>query len=178
VTRSPLWRHLSAVALLPGVVTLVVPFLIVWSTEAVAAGWDLPDGLALLVGLSGVALIGIGVLLVARTIALFARVGRGTLAPWDPTSRLVVCGPYRRVRNPMISGVLFMLLGEATLLGSPPLLAWFGTVLAVNAVYIPLLEEPGLRRRFGEDYAVYCAHVPRWLPRLRPWEPKLERDGS
>jgi protein-S-isoprenylcysteine O-methyltransferase Ste14 len=69
----------------------------------------------------------------------------------------------------MISGVLFVLLGEAALLGSPPLLLWFGAVFAVNAVYIPLVEEPGLGRRFGDDYARYKAHVPRWVPRIRPW---------
>ena len=91
----------------------------------------------------GIALLAVGGVLVVWTIALFVRVGRGTLAPWDPTSTLVVEGPYRHVRNPMISGVLFLLLGEAALLGSWPLLAWFAAVAAVNAVYLPLVEEPG-----------------------------------
>jgi protein-S-isoprenylcysteine O-methyltransferase Ste14 len=108
---------------------------------------------------------------VTWTVSLFARIGKGTLAPWDPTSRLVVVGPYRHVRNPMISGVLTVLLGEAALFGSLPLLVWFGAAFAVNAVYFPLVEEPGLRERFGGDYEAYCAKVPRWLPRLRPWEP-------
>ena len=112
-----------------------------------------------------------GGVLVVWTIALFARVGRGTLAPWDPTSTLVVEGPYRHMRNPMISGVLFLLLGEAALLGSWPLLGWFAAVAAVNAVYLPLVEEPGLVRRHGTEYERYREHVPRWLPRLRPWHP-------
>jgi protein-S-isoprenylcysteine O-methyltransferase Ste14 len=105
-----------------------------------------------------------------QTVSLFARVGEGTLAPWDPTSKLVVRGPYRRVRNPMISGVLFVLLGEAAILGAPALLIWAAAFLAVNAAYMPLFEEPGLRRRFGEDYDVYKANVPRWLPRVTPWD--------
>lgn len=108
----------------------------------------------------------------AWTVSLFARVGGGTLAPWDPTSRLVVLGPYRHVRNPMITGVLAILLGEASLFGSLPLLLWFAAVFAVNAVYLPLVEEPGLRTRFGADYEAYRANVPRWLPRLRPWDPE------
>jgi protein-S-isoprenylcysteine O-methyltransferase Ste14 len=108
---------------------------------------------------------------VAWTVSLLERIGKGTLAPWDPTSRLVVSGPYRYVRNPMISGVLAVILGEAALFGSLPLLVWFGVVFAVNAVYFPLVEEPGLRRRFGEEYDAYRANVPRWLPRLRAWEP-------
>jgi protein-S-isoprenylcysteine O-methyltransferase Ste14 len=135
-------------------------------------GWELPAGPALLPTLAGLALIGLGLLLVVRTVALFATVGQGTLAPWDPTSRLVVRGPYRHVRNPMISGVLCILAGEAMLLGSLPLLIWFGIVLGVNAVWMPLVEEPGLRRRFGPEYDTYRAHVPRWLPRPRPWDPE------
>jgi protein-S-isoprenylcysteine O-methyltransferase Ste14 len=164
-------RHVRAIGLLPGMVTLALPAIILWRTDAVSVGWGFPSGFALLPPLLGAALIGLGLLLVAWTAALFAAVGRGTLAPWDPTSRLVAQGPYRHVRNPMISGVLCLLLGEAALLGSLPLLIWFGTVLAVNAIYLPRVEEPGLSRRFGKDYEVYRAQVPRWLPRLRPWDP-------
>jgi protein-S-isoprenylcysteine O-methyltransferase Ste14 len=158
-----LWRHLRAVGLLPVTVAAVVPALILWRRGAELAAWPLAA--------VGVVLIAVGVALLTWTVALFARVGKGTLAPWDPTSRLVVAGPYRHVRNPMISGVLAVLLGEAALFGSLPLLIWFGVVFAVNAVYFPLVEEPGLRERFGEDYERYRANVPRWLPRLRPWEP-------
>jgi protein-S-isoprenylcysteine O-methyltransferase Ste14 len=144
-------------------VTIVVPGLILWRTGAEVAPWPLAT--------VGIALIAIGFALVTWTVSLFARIGKGTLAPWDPTSRLVVVGPYRHVRNPMISGVLTVLLGEASLFGSLPLVVWFGTAFAVNAVYFPLVEEPGLRKRFGEDYEAYRAAVPRWVPRLRPWEP-------
>ena len=164
------WRHVRAVGLLPGVVTVVVPALIVWTGDAVRVGWGLPAGLALLPTLAGVALIALGLSLMIRTVALFATVGEGTLAPWDPTSRLVVRGPYRHVRNPMISGVLGVLLGEAALLGSLPLLIWFAAVFAANAVYMPLVEEPGLVRRFGADYETYRAHVRRWMPSPRPWD--------
>jgi protein-S-isoprenylcysteine O-methyltransferase Ste14 len=152
-------RQLAAVVACPGAVAVAVPALIVWWTGASVEP----------LGFLGVPLIALGLLLIARTITLFATLGRGTLAPWDPTTRLVVRGPYRRVRNPMISGVLFVLLGEAALFGSPALLLWFALVWAVNAVYIPLVEEPGLQRRFGEDYVRYRAHVPRWIPRFRPW---------
>jgi protein-S-isoprenylcysteine O-methyltransferase Ste14 len=156
------WRHVRAVGLLPVVVTVVVPGIILW------AGDEIDVNLAL--ALPGAVLIALGLALVAWTVKLFVQVGRGTLAPWDPTSRLVVRGPYRHVRNPMISGVLAVLLGEAAVFGSVPLLLWFAAVFAVNAVYMPLVEEPGLRKRFGEDYEAYRANVPRWLPRLRPWD--------
>jgi protein-S-isoprenylcysteine O-methyltransferase Ste14 len=152
-------RHLLAICLLPGVVAGVIPALLVDEL----ASWPL-------VVLGGL-VAALGLTLIVQTVALFATVGDGTLAPWDPTTRLVVRGPYRRVRNPMISGVLCVLLGETLLFGSTALLAWLAIVFAVNAIYFPLVEEPGLRRRFGADYEAYRAAVPRWLPRLRPWRP-------
>jgi protein-S-isoprenylcysteine O-methyltransferase Ste14 len=153
------WRHLAAILVLPGVVIVAVPALILWRNGARLG----------LVAIAGVPLIAAGLLLMIATIRLFASLGRGTLAPWDPTTRLVVRGPYRYVRNPMISGVLAVLLGEAALFASLRLLVWFGAVFALNAVYIPLVEERGLEARFGEGYRTYKAHVPRWLPQIRPW---------
>jgi protein-S-isoprenylcysteine O-methyltransferase Ste14 len=163
-------RHLRAIGPLPGLVALVVPIGIVWAYGA-DVGWGVPTPADIAAAVLGAALIGAGLMRMFQTISLLHAVGEGTLAPWDPTRRLVVRGPYRRVRNPMISGVLSILLGEAALLGSPELLLWFACVLAVNAVYIPLVEESGLVRRFGEDYLAYRRAVPRWIPRRRPWDP-------
>jgi protein-S-isoprenylcysteine O-methyltransferase Ste14 len=168
VTSPSTRRHVLAVLLLPGLVTVGVPALIAWRTGADAA-FGLDAALAAPLVTVGALLVLGGLLLVGRTLALFAREGEGTLAPWDETRRLVVQGPYRRVRNPMLSGVCAILLGEALVLGSIPLLLWFGGVVLVNVLYMPLVEEPGLRRRFGEEYDVYRANVPRWIPRLRPW---------
>jgi protein-S-isoprenylcysteine O-methyltransferase Ste14 len=97
------------------------------------------------------------------------------LAPWDPPRRLVVRGPYRYVRNPMISGVVLVLFGEALVLLSRPHLWWALVFLGINAVYIPLVEEPMLADRFGGDYQEYRRNVPRLLPRLRPWTPEGPR---
>jgi protein-S-isoprenylcysteine O-methyltransferase Ste14 len=146
-------RHLVAIALLPGVVTVLVPLGLVDDPE-----WG---PLAPLGGL----LVALGLAMMAWTVWLLATAGRGTLAPWDPTNRLVVRGPYRHVRNPMISGVLAVLLGEAALFGSWALRAWAGVVFAINSLYFRLVEEPDLRRRFGEEYDAYVAEVPRWIPR-------------
>src|SRR5262249_43380680 len=103
----------------------------------------------------------------------FMAVGQGTLAPWLPTQHLVVRGPYRYVRNPMISGVIFVVTGEAVISGSSSLVIWALGVLLVNLIYIPLVEEPGLVERFGAQYEAYRQHVPRWIPRLRPWNDNL-----
>jgi protein-S-isoprenylcysteine O-methyltransferase Ste14 len=141
--------------LLPFVVTVVVPAYIIRTSTTLNAGWDLPSPLGLLPTLLGCALVGLGVLLVYKTVILFATVGEGTLAPWDPPRRLVVRGPYRHVRNPMISGVLSILLGEAILLGSVPLLVWFLVFFALSALSMLLIEEPLLESRFGSDYVTY-----------------------
>ena len=62
---------------------------------------------------AGAGVMLIGLLIMGHTIASFIRIGRGTLAPWSPTRKLVVEGLYAHVRNPMILGVLIVLLGEA-----------------------------------------------------------------
>jgi protein-S-isoprenylcysteine O-methyltransferase Ste14 len=164
------WRHVRAILFLPTMGTLVIPTAIIILTDQVPAASALASPLGLVTGSIGAALIIVGLLLVVRTVSLFAAIGQGTLAPWDPTRKLVVVGPYRYVRNPMISGVSFVLAGEAVLLRSPALALWFAVFFGVNAVYIPLVEEAGLSKRFGSDYARYKRNVPRWIPRRSPWQ--------
>jgi len=166
----PLWRHARAIGLLPAVVTLAVPALLLKRNPDWNVGWSLPAPFGLLPIVSSCALLALGLLLMARTIALFHRVGSGTLAPFDSPRRLVVRGVYRHVRNPMISGVFAILAGEAVLLGSRVLFVWFLTFVLLNLLYVPFVEEPGLERRFGDDYRLYKRHVRRWIPARKPWE--------
>ena len=168
--RAPMAaRHVLSIALLPFTVAVLVP---VWIARAYGVALS-PGGSAYRVALQagGAMLIAIGAVLFAASLSRFASEGEGTLAPWDPPRRLVVRGPYRWVRNPMISGVVFVLFGEAAVLASRPHAVWALTFLAANAIYIPLLEEPMLEERFGASYAEYRRHVPRFVPRLRPWRP-------
>jgi protein-S-isoprenylcysteine O-methyltransferase Ste14 len=116
-------------------------------------------------------LLSVGLVFAIWTCRLFVTVGEGTPAPWDPPNKLVVHGPYRHVRNPIFTGVLAILLGEAAVARSPALLAWFALFFALLAVAVPRIGEPRLARKFGADYARYRQHVPRWLPRPRPWSP-------
>ena len=167
VTHPPMvLRHLLSIALLPFLVAVVVP----WVLLGGSADAHLTDGSALrLRVIAGAAVFVWGFAFFAWCVSLFARVGRGTLAPWDPTRHLVVVGPYRYVRNPMISGVALMLLGEAAFWDSGAVGLWAASFLAINHLYFVLSEEPGLERRFGQEYRTYKAEVPRWIPRLRPW---------
>ena len=167
---TTLLRHLLSILLLPFTVVAVVPGVLLGTGAAARLAWDAaPAGTWLLRGAGALVFLA-GFALFAWCIALFGRVGRGTLAPWDPTHRLVAVGPYRHVRNPMISGVALMLAGEALLWRSGLLALWLGAFVLINHTYFLLSEEPGLERRFGDAYRAYRAAVPRWIPRLRPWQ--------
>jgi protein-S-isoprenylcysteine O-methyltransferase Ste14 len=164
-----LLRQLIAVVVLPFAVTVIIPL---WIGRRNAIRFTRPDtaGDVLAIAGSGIC-AAIGLTLVVATVYLFATVGRGTLAPWDPPREFVVRGPYRYVRNPMISGVLLILIAEALALRSAPLAQWTVLFLAINLVYIPLTEEPVLQRRFGDSYRRYTENVRRFLPRMTPWGP-------
>ncbi len=165
------WRQARAIVLLPGTAAVIAPALILVLGDDPNVGWGLACGLAILVGLIGSALIVAGFAVWLWTVRLLNRVGRGTLAPWDPTSRLVVAGPYRHVRNPMISAVAIVLGGEAIFFGSTWICAWMFFFVAVNSAYLVWVEEPGLERRFGDEYRAYKQAVPRWILRRDPWRP-------
>jgi protein-S-isoprenylcysteine O-methyltransferase Ste14 len=93
-------RHLTAVALLPFTVAVLVPL---WLAGRFSTALALGDSaLALAAQLTGAALLALEFTLFASSLRRFAREGQGTLAPWDPPRALVITGPYRYVRNPMI----------------------------------------------------------------------------
>lgn len=167
--QIPLPRFLASL-IVPVLIVGVVPlWLIRGRLGAHDTSWPAGGPWAWLGGVVGAAMFLVGLTLFIWCVALFARRGQGTIMPWDPTQRLVVDGPYRHVRNPMISSVLFMVAGLALIWGS-----WLTAALAlffftVNHVYFIFSEEPGLGKRFGASYQAYKANVPRWLPRRTPW---------
>jgi protein-S-isoprenylcysteine O-methyltransferase Ste14 len=98
-------------------------------------------------------------------------IGNGTIMPWDPTRKLVTGSLYSYVRNPMILSLIIILVGEAILFASYGIALLAVLNLVINTVYFIFSEEPGLKKRFGEEYAEYKRNVPRWIPRLKPWRP-------
>lgn len=164
---APVWRHLLSIVLLPLTATVIVPLWLRSTLGEVDTRWASPA--AMLVGrIVAVGILAAALGLLSWCVVLFARIGRGTLAPWDPTQRLVAAGPYRHVRNPMISAVAAILLGEALFLGSSVLAAWCAVFVLVNHVYFLISEEPGLEKRFGSAYLEYKRDVPRWIPKRLP----------
>jgi protein-S-isoprenylcysteine O-methyltransferase Ste14 len=97
------------------------------------------------------------------TIWLFAVMGHGTPNPLAPPQRLVTKGPYRCTRNPMMLGAWAVGIGLALVLRSPTLLVLLVLVIALGVAYVRLIEEPGMRERFGAAYSQYERNTPRWL---------------
>ena len=161
-------RWIVPIVVLPGTVLVFVPTAIVLLTRGTSAAAALP-GLSSFPLWIGAAFAFPGLLLSGSAMAMFFRFGEGTPAPWEPPQKLIVQGPYRYVRNPMISGVIALLIAMALILQSWPLGMWAIVFAVGNMVYFPHSEEPALTERFGDDYRLYSQHVRRWWPRVTPW---------
>ncbi len=164
-----LFSHLLSILALPFMATVVIPSLIhsFIKTNWISFFHVLNESL---IDFIGGLLFGIGAVLFGATVFLFAKVGKGTLAPWAPPEKFVVVGPYKHVRNPMLCGVNLMLMGIALFLKNENIILWQVLFLVINTIYFIKSEEPDLVKRFGADYELYKKNVGRWIPRLRGWE--------
>lgn len=163
--RVPLPRFLAAL-IAPVLIVGVIPLWLIHNKlAAYDTRWPARSPLMRAGRLLGAAGFFGGLGLFGWCVSLFGREGRGTIMPWDPTRRLVVRGPYRHTRNPMISSVLVMVAGQALFWGSWLTAALAAFFFVVNHVYFIFSEEPGLEKRFGQSYRAYKAAVPRWRPR-------------
>ena len=161
---------IKAIVILPGTALVYVPGALLWLAAETRADMS-PAGVAQSRFWIGLVLLALGLVFAIWTVRLFVITGKGTPAPWAPPQRLVVRGPYRHVRNPMITSVIVMLGGESLLLGSWPVAGWMLVFFLFASIAFMRVEEPGLERRFGEDYRRYKANVPRWIPMATPWRP-------
>ncbi len=161
--QASILSHLFAILVLPFNVTVIIPLILLYFFNH-RPGWGIEGVLLYAIIIVGVVIICCGLLLLTLTIRQFATRGKGTLAPWDPPRKLVVDGPYRYTRNPMISAVIIILFGEVIIFGSIAVLIWFTYFTVTNIVYIKYKEEPGLEKLFGEDYVQYKKRVPRLFP--------------
>lgn len=163
-------RFLISLMALPFVVTILVSALIVNFQGNFRPVLEFSGSARLVIAFVSSIILLCGVILFIWSNFLFIKMGRGTLAPWDPPHRLVIEGPYGHVRNPMIIGVMLILLAEPMFFLSAGMLIWCFLFAATNMVYFPLVEEKMLLRRFGERYEAYRKNVPAWFPRLTAWE--------
>jgi protein-S-isoprenylcysteine O-methyltransferase Ste14 len=94
---------------------------------------------------------------------------RGTPVPFNPPPKLVTYGPYAYVRNPMLTGVFFFLLGLGVLFRSLSLVFLFTPAfITINVWELKSIEEPELEKRLGEEYIEYRNQTPMFIPKYRP----------
>ena len=138
---------------LPWLAYRIDVFVPAWHVEV---GWFRVAGVVLFVGFL--------VTYLRSSYSLSSR-GRGGYVEFDPPQAFVETGPYRRVRNPIAGCAVLMLLGEALAFSSTGIFLLFLVAVPLAHLQVVLLEEPLLRKRFGQSYAEYLARVPRWIPR-------------
>jgi methanethiol S-methyltransferase len=83
----------------------------------------------------------------------------------QPPETLVLVGPYRFVRHPLMACLLVFLWAQPVM---TPTLALLSGGLTVYILIGVLLEERDLLRRFHPDYATYRQQVPALIPWRRP----------
>jgi protein-S-isoprenylcysteine O-methyltransferase Ste14 len=163
---SPI-KYLRDIIIFPFTVTVIIPYLLRNKQQVL-----LPDNI--FIKIVGALFFIAGFYLFLYTNYLFVTIAKGTLAPWSPKQNLVVQGPYRFCRNPMITGVLFILLSEALCLHSTNILLFAIFFFLMNTVFFIKVEEPHLLKNFGEQYKAYKASVPRWIPKLKQYQQSIQ----
>lgn len=124
--------------------------------------WPTPDlawPLAVLAGVLGAAAF---LLLAGGAQRRFSRAGTPAI-PFQPSTALVVSGPYRFTRNPMYLGMAVLHLGLALAFGLLWALALLPVVVLVIDRLVIAREEPYLERRFGAEYVAFKSRVRRWM---------------
>lgn len=123
-------------------------------------GIGLASGIGVPFG-SVIAVAGIALMTIAA--GLFKRAGT-SLPPWQPTTSLVLQGPYRWTRNPMYLGMSLTYVGLAIAFDSLVALVLLAAiVLPIMQTHVIAREESYLERKFGEEYLAYKRRVRRWL---------------
>ena len=146
-----------------GVFTALFVFLSLLFDRWFAFPWPLSSSLS---WLAAVLLIGIGMAITAWSALHFLKV-KGTPVPFNPPPELVTTGPYRFVRNPMLTGVFLFLFGVGFTIKSPSLIVFFAPLyIFANVWELKAIEEPELVLRLGEDYVAYRRRTPMFIPRI------------
>jgi protein-S-isoprenylcysteine O-methyltransferase Ste14 len=123
----------------------------------------LPD--PALAGLIGLAIALIGQFIRSATVGL-EYIIRGGKDHQVYAEKLVTGGIYSHVRNPMYVGNFILVLGVAIASNSWVFLLVGSAIVVLMHKAIVAAEEDFLRSKFGAEFDTFCAHSPRWVPRL------------
>lgn len=87
--------------------------------------------------------------------------------PNQALDNFIKSGIYRKMRNPMYVGYIFIIMAEFFLLGYILILGYFVFMVILIHLLVVFMEEPSLKKGYGTKYDEYCKEVPRWLPKFR-----------
>ncbi len=109
-----------------------------------------------------------GVAVAAWSAFHFLKV-KGTPVPFNPPPTVVNTGPYRYVRNPMLTGVFLFLFGIGLAANSVSLVFFFTPLFVlINVWELKQIEEPELAKRLGDEYIKYRNRTPMFIPGFKP----------
>ncbi len=117
---------------------------------------------------TGIVLVVLGLAGLIFCVDAFGRRGQGTPSPLDAPSQLVTHGLFGVVRNPIVLSELTVIWGEALYFASLGIAVYAIVVSLFVHLEVVFIEEPQLRKRFGQSYDAYCLQVGRWFPGLGP----------
>jgi len=109
----------------------------------------------------------LGFVLMVLTIIYFIK-AKGTPVPLNPPQSLIKIGPYRYIRNPMLTGIFLQLFGIGFYYHSLSLIFIFTPLfIALNYWELKNIEEPELQKRFGQEYKKYKQQASMFFPKTK-----------
>jgi protein-S-isoprenylcysteine O-methyltransferase Ste14 len=107
-----------------------------------------------------------GLFFVLWSVIHFLKV-KGTPVPINPPPKLVSTGPYAYTRNPMLTGIFFLMFGIGFWIGSLSLILIFTPLfILANVLELKKIEEPELEKRLRQKYLDYKKKTPMFIPNL------------
>lgn len=110
--------------------------------------------------------LALAILGIAGTLGAQAAMGESWRPDIDPDARapLVTTGPFRLVRNPVLTCTLATALGLALIVPNVLAALMLGAFVIGIHIQVKLVEEPFLERAHGEAYRRYAQRTGRFLP--------------
>jgi len=158
--------------LLGGLLFLV---LIPWGLYRVSQAFDPLAGMQLISNDGLRLMLAVTLMLVGLLFAFWSNYVQNTIGKGGPfevagfevspkTQHLVVTGPYKYTRNPMLFGACVFYYGIAIYLNSVIAFAIVALFMTFMLIFVKLTEEPRLLKDFGSEYEEYRQRVSFFIP--------------
>jgi len=107
---------------------------------------------------------GIWSVIIQNTIGQGGPVEVGNIEISPKTKNLVVSGPYKNTRNPMLFGTFLLYLAFALLINSITSVVLVGAIFVFMLTVVVKMEEKRLLKDFGNEYEEYRKKVSMFIP--------------